>query len=141
MRIMVLVACLALAACTSTNEMPLAPNMVRLDTQASGLLNVGSVGPATMKRAAEATLARGYTHFRLVDAQTGQGSRVVGVMGHTTGTAWGMGNSARYSGNTFITPVRAPTAHVGVTVVMYRANEAGASNAFDAAQVLASAKK
>ena len=66
------IALLSVAGCATTSEMPLAPNMVRLDTQASGLLFVGSAPSITMKKAAEATISRGYTHFRLEQAIKGQ---------------------------------------------------------------------
>lgn len=118
--------------------MPLAPNMVRLDTEARGLIAMSSAGDSTLKRAAEATLSRGYTHFRLEQASTGQGSRVTGVYGRTTGWADTSytGRTTTYSGTTTFTPMRTPTKTIGVTVVMFKANETGAKGAFDAAEVL-----
>ena len=56
--------CLVLAGCISTQEMPLAPNMVRLDTQSRGLLFTGQTVPQTMRTAALATVNRGYTRYR-----------------------------------------------------------------------------
>jgi hypothetical protein len=129
-----LLACLA--GCATTSEMPLAPNAVRLDTRASGLLFVDSAPAITMKKAAEATLSRGYTHFRLEQATTGSGSRLVGIQSSTTGTANVYGNYGTYSGSTFSTPMYTRTANVGVTVVMFHANEPGAKNAFNAADVM-----
>lgn len=122
-----------LGGCATTNEMVLAPNAVRLDTNAQGLAFVGSVGHVTMKRAAEATIRRGYTHFRLEEAATSQGRQLAGVQSH--GNVWGRGGF--YSGTTFSRPVYAPTASVGVTVVMFHAHEPGASGAWDAAEVAA----
>ena len=58
--------------------MPLAPNVVRLDTPAKGLLFQGQAEPTTMRKAAEATLRNGYTHFKLGDASTAHGSQYVG---------------------------------------------------------------
>ncbi|WP_353644244.1 hypothetical protein [Mesorhizobium sp. WSM2239] len=131
---------LALAACATTSEMPLAPNIVRLDTQASGLLFVGSAPAITMKRAAETTLARGYTHFRLEQASMAQGRRLAGMQTHGSGfgtaNTFGGTTTGTFSGSSFSTPVYAPTASVGVTVVMFRAGEAGAKGAWDAADVL-----
>ncbi|WP_037454296.1 hypothetical protein [Sinorhizobium fredii] len=131
----------ALTACATTNEMPLAKNAVRLDTNASGLLFTSAAGAITMKKAAEATLSRGYTHFRLDQAQTASGSQFVGMNTHTSGygTANVVGNSVygNYSGSSFSTPMYAPTRQIGVTVIMFHANEAGAKGAFDAAEVLA----
>jgi hypothetical protein len=51
-----------MAGCLATQELPLAPNMVRLDIN-------GSMAPfvdkATLRRAAELTLESGYSAFRL----------------------------------------------------------------------------
>lgn len=106
-------------ACTST-EMPIAKNRVRIDTHTQGLAFVGSAPAMTMVKAAEATLKRGYTHFRLEDAATSQGRRITGF----------------YNDGYFITPVGGPTADIGVTVVMYHASDSGARGAWDAAEVL-----
>ena len=48
--------------------MPLAPNIVRIDTQAGGFLFTGQTVPTTMRAAAKATLDRGYTHFKFAEA-------------------------------------------------------------------------
>ncbi|MCV9910173.1 hypothetical protein OIV19_21495 [Brucella sp. HL-2] len=140
-RLILLAACAAaLSACATTNEMPLAPNMVRLDTQASGALFAGSAGKITMKKAAQSTLSRGYTHFRLEQASTSQGRQLVSVNSWDNGTvsARRYGNSVygNYSGFGSATPVYAPTANVGVTVIMFRKGDAGARGAFNAAEVL-----
>ncbi len=128
--------CSVLGACVSTQEMPLAPNVVRIDTSARGAIWVGSASNVTLKKAAEATLARGYTHFLLFDPQMSQGSQVVGMTGSGYGTATTAGGTTYVQTSGFGTPIRAPTANVGVTVVMYRANEPEARNAFDAAQIV-----
>jgi hypothetical protein len=129
-----------LAGCVSTQEMPLAPNVVQLDTHASGALFAGQATSQTMKRAAELTLQSGYTHFRLENAQMPQGSLLAGVYSSGTGTAYasGFGNSAYATGysNGLSTPIYRRTADVAVTVVMFHANEPGAKNAFDATAIL-----
>jgi hypothetical protein len=120
--------------------MPLSKNVVRLDTNAQGLIFTSQAGSITMKRAAESTLKRGYTHFRLEQVQTASGSRFVGMNTNTWGTAnaTGYGNTAygSYSGTSVSSPMYAPTAQVGVTVIMFNANEPGAQGAFDAADVI-----
>jgi hypothetical protein len=129
-----------LQACATTSEMPLAPNMVRLDTQASGLAFTGSAPSLTMKKAAETTLARGYTHFRLEQVSTSSGRQLAGVMGNNTGSfnasTFGRSTYGTYSGTSYATPVYAPTANIGVTVVMFHTGEPGARGAWDAADVL-----
>jgi len=130
--IVVICAVLSLAGCISTQEMPLAPNVVRIDTKASGLLFTGQTVPQTMRAAANATLQRGYSHFKFADAGMNQGSVVTGVVG---------GGSANYGYgyvNNFgsASVVRAPTAAAAATVIMFHANQPEAQGAFDAAQVL-----
>ena len=136
------------AGCIHTQELPLAPNVVRLDTQASGLLFAGQATTQTMRRAAELTLQSGYSHFRLDQAELSQGSQLAGVYGQSRGTASGQatgmatgnlytGNAtATYSGSSFATPIYRRTANVGVTVIMFHDDEPGAKGAFDAAEVL-----
>ena len=121
-----------LGACITTQEMPLAPNVVRLDTQASGLLYTGKVASTTMRRAAELTIAKGYTHFRFDQAAMGQGSEFGGMI--SSGSAsW---NRRGMSAMAFSTPVYIPTAGVAVTVIMLRADDPNATDAFVASDVL-----
>ena len=133
-------AAFALAGCLSTQEMPLAPNVVRIDTQAGGWLFTGQTVPATMRAAAKATLDRGYSHFKFTDASMGQGSVVTGTVGTDNTNVSGtyghgfMNANANSFGTTSV--VRAPTAGAAVTVVMFHANEPGAQGAFDAEQIL-----
>lgn len=129
-------ATVALAACVNTEEMPLAPNVVRLDTQASGALFVGQAPKATLRRAAELTLQNGYTHFRFEQATMGQGSELSGVYSSGSASAFGNASSASVYGSGFSTPIYRHTENVGVTVVMFHANEPGAKGAFVASQVL-----
>jgi hypothetical protein len=116
--------------------MPLARNVVRLDTKASGLLFAGQAAPQTLHRAAELTLQNGYTHFRLEQAQMTQGSELAGFYSWDTGNAYGYGSYANAYMPGFSTPVYRRTEGVGVTVFMFHANEPGAKGALDAAEVL-----
>lgn len=148
---------LVLSGCISTQELPLAPNVVRIDTKAGGLLFTGQTVPTTMRAAAKATLDRGYTHFKFADASLQQGSVVTGTIGSSSTTGSGSsyttvnGNYGRgfmnanansvatANANTFgsTAVVRAPTAAAAVTVIMFKATDPAASDAFEAAQVLA----
>lgn len=120
-------------ACITTQEMPLAPNVVRLDTQAAGLLFTGKVASTTMRRAAEITIAKGYTHFRFEQASMGQGSEYGGSI--TTGNAnWG---NHSLNASAFSTPTYIPTAGVAVTVIMLKSDDPRATDAFVARDVLA----
>ncbi|MGC1417969.1 MAG: hypothetical protein WA817_21955, partial [Candidatus Acidiferrum sp.] len=56
------IACLGVSACGGIQELPLAPNIVRLDVSPSG---APFIGEATLQRAAELTLQNGYSAFRL----------------------------------------------------------------------------
>jgi hypothetical protein len=117
--------------------MPLAPNVVRLDTQASGFLFAGQATGQTMRRAAELTLQNGYSHFRSEQAQVAQGSELAGVYSSGSASVYGNASGANAYGSGFSTPIMKPTASIGVTVVMFHADEAGAEGAFDAKAVLA----
>ena len=136
--IMAGIAAFCVSGCVTTQEAPLAPNVVRLDTRASGGLFVGQATGQTMRRAAEVTLQNGYSHFRLQDVQLSNGSQFAGEVSSGTGSAFAYGYGAfgagSYSG--FSTPIYRPTADVGVTVVMFHANDPGAKGAFDAEKVL-----
>jgi len=144
-RIIALALFVPLAGCVTTQVQPLAPNVVRIDTQAGGALYAGTAVPATMRAAAKATLEAGYSHFRLADPSSGQGSEVVGVTGGTSGYASGYepgllrgGNYNGYNSNFgSASVIRAPTEHSAATVYMFHANEAGAKNAFNARDILA----
>jgi hypothetical protein len=128
---------LSIAGCVTTQEVPLAPNVVRLDTQASGLLFAGQATGQTMRRAAELTLQSGYSHFRLEQAQVAQGSELAGIYSAGSASVYGNASGANAYDTGFSTPIMKPTASVGVTVVMFHADEAGAEGAFDAKAVLA----
>src|SRR3974390_1492339 len=138
-------AALSLAGCISTQEMPLAPNVVRIDTQSKGLLFTGQTVPQTMRAAAKATLERGYTHFKFADASLQQGSVVAGTIGSSNTNVVGTSNTTingSYGGgfvnanaNSFgsanattfgsTSVVHAPTAGAAATVIMFHANEPG----------------
>ena len=137
-----------LSSCIQTQELALAPNVVRLDTRASGLLFVNQASTQTQRRAAELTIQNGYSHFKFDQAQMAQGSELGGVV--TSAQSYGVGNATaqRFGNTTYVngsgystgsaisTPVYRPTSSVGVTVYMFHANEPGAQGAFDAGEVL-----
>ena len=82
-----------------------------------------------MRAAAQATLARGYSHFKFADASVQQGSVVTGAVTNynDTGTSSGFGTA---------TALQAPTANSVATVIMFHADDPEAKGAFDAAEVL-----
>ncbi len=127
---------MVLAGCVSTQEMPLAPNIVRLDTSAKGALFVGHAGDLTLQRAAQVTIRNGYEYFRLEQAQMGQGSQVVGTSSLGNASVYGNAFGATAYGSSFTTPMYAPTSEIGVTVVMFHPSEPGAKGAFNAADIL-----
>jgi len=139
------IASLSLAGCVTTQTTPLAPNAVRIDTQAGGAFYAGKAVPATMRAAAKETLEAGYTHFRLAGVQSGQGSEVVGVVGggsgYTSGYAPGLLSGGGYNGfetyDNSETVIRAHRENSSATVLMFNANEPGAKGAFNARAILA----
>jgi hypothetical protein len=66
-RVAVIAASLGLAGCYNTQELPLAPNMVRLDVSPPV---APFIREATPRRAAELTLENGYSAFRLIPIYT-----------------------------------------------------------------------
>ena len=128
----VLAATAAVAGCVSTQQMPLAPNVVRIDTRASGLLFTGQAVPATMRAAAQATLTNGYTHFKLAQADLGQGEVYAGSVGNVNGT-YGNGGYSAFGSSTAINK---PVATSSATVIMFKKGDAGLKDAFDAETVL-----
>jgi hypothetical protein len=107
-------ACIAmvLAGCVSTREVSLAPDTVRIDTQAQNIMFAGQALPQTLRAAARATLARGYTHFKFADA---------GAAASTFGTFMVTGS---------------PSTNSATAVIMFHADDPQAKDAFDAAEVL-----
>jgi hypothetical protein len=81
-------------------------------------------------------LQAGYTHFRLDQASSAQGTRLAGVMtnSNVSGT-YGYGSFNAF-GSGSATPIYAPTASAGATVIMLRAGDPGIENAFDAVEML-----
>lgn len=124
-------ALVALAGCMTTNETPLAPNAVRLDTSAQGLLFTGQTGAETMKKAAQSTIAHGYSYFKFADVSTGNGERFAGVMSSGSANVYGNDHYASVYGQEMSTPIYSPTSQVGVTVLMFNTNEPGSWNAAD----------
>jgi hypothetical protein len=117
-------AAIGLSGCISTQEMPLAQNVVQIDTQAEGWLFTGQAVPQTMRAAANATLSRGYTKFKFAEAGMAQGAVTTGMVG-----SYGNGFAT-------VSAVNAPTAGNRVTVVMFHDDDPQAKDAFVAADIL-----
>ena len=114
--------------CVQTSELPLAENVVLI--RATGLSSnwithmvvAEQVPTQTLRRAAQATIDRGYTHFRIKNA-TSQATYV----GNTPLRGHVMGNSVMVSGGNPIT-----STDIVLMIVMYREGEKGARGAIDA---------
>jgi hypothetical protein len=103
-----------LANCTTTNTVPIAPDIFRLDTSASGLLFTGSAGSDTLLKAAQITSQKGYSHFKILDGGSQSGSTYAG-------------SSIGRVGNVFYSsPSYAPTQDVSVVVQMLNKPAQGA---------------
>ena len=117
--------------------MPLALNAVRLDTQASGLLFTGKVARRRCRAPLNCPLQKGFTHFRLEQAAMVQGSELAGVYSSASVSR----RRGYLTASDLATPIYTPTASVAVTVLMLKADDPRATDAFDAAQVLREAKE
>ena len=124
--------CVALSGCVSTQVMPLAPNMVRIDTRARGNLGVNQTVPATMKAAATATINAGYSHFKIQDPNLKQGDQYAGSSDFVSLSGSGYNASGWGSSSAEYRPIAA----AAITVVMFNARDPQARNAFNAEQVL-----
>lgn len=115
-----------LAACTTTNTVPISPDTFRLDTSASGLLFTGSAGSDTLLKAAQITAQKGYTHFRILDTASASGTQYAGT-------------SFNRVGNTILaSTMSAPTQDVSVVVQMLMKPQQGA---WSTAEVIAAKGK
>lgn len=104
----------ALAGCVSSQEIPLAMNAYQLEVSGTGRWGASAVPRETLRRAAQLTLEKGFTHFILEGATMQTGST--------------------YAGQVSMVPVVARTRSNSVTVRMYRIGEN--QNALDARQIL-----
>jgi hypothetical protein len=116
-----------LGGCISTQEMPVAPNQVRLDTDARGFLFTGQTVPQTMRRAAQLCIQGGYTHFTLAQVDSQQGSVNTGAIASCNGGFCAANN------------VSAPVNHAGGTVTFWHPHDpvVKSGQAFDCQAVLA----
>lgn len=123
-RIVLVLGVLSLSGCIDVKERSLSANVVRVETNAQGAFFTGSAADLTLRRAAEATLRKGYSHFILADDKVERGS---------------VASSSRITnpdGTTSPSRTRIPTATATATVVMFRASDPGAKEAYDAKAVL-----
>lgn len=125
-----------LSSCVSTQVMPLAPNAIQLNTSAKGILFQGRAIPETMIRAAKETLARGFTHFRLLNTSIGQGSEISGLNTVGNGNIYSYGSYATMSSYSTSFINRRPTEGASVTVIMLNEHDSLAKNSFNALQIL-----
>lgn len=127
-----------LAGCVTTSEMPLAKNVWQVNTEAQGTLFTGQAGNATMKHAAELTIAQGFDSFVVQNPQTRTGSVYVGSTPVTANTNVNVVGNTAFGTTTYTggEAIMAPHKDVSVTVVMFHAGEPGAAQAIDAAAYL-----
>ncbi len=130
--------CAALGGCITTSEMPLAKNVWQIQTETGGALFTGQADKATLRRAAELTLAQGYDHFVIQNPQTQTGSIYVGSTPGTANSDVSVFGNTAYGTTTYTpgVPIFSPQKNVAVTVVMYHANEPQAGQALDATAIL-----
>lgn len=145
----VAVAAIAVSACMTTKtEIPLAANAVQIQVSGGGLASREQVTRDTLQHAAQLTVDRGYTHFRLAAADVSDQIVQVGttpVQAQTFGSTYGhtFGNTygGTWSGTTMVTggqPIMARRTDAKAVVLMYHADDPEAENALDANAILAS---
>ena len=141
---LLVIATLALSGCVniSESEMALSQNTYRIDLNARGRFGVNAAPKRAQLRAAELTLAKGYTHYLIQGSGTQGGSVYAGNMPTYSNTNVNIvGNGAFATTNTFGgAPIIMPTSQTSIVVVMFKAPNVPA-NALDASQMLASLKK
>lgn len=132
-----LIAC-AVVGCVTTSEMPLARNVWQASTEAQGSLFTGKASNATMKRAAELTLAQGFDSFVVQNPQARSGSVYVGSTPTVANTNINVYGSTAYGTTTYTggEAIMAPHRDVSVMAVIFHAGEPGAAQAVDAAAYL-----
>ena len=79
-----ILAALLLAGCVTTSELPLSKNVWQVEVNAGGALFVNGADNAALKKAAELTIAQGYTDFIIANPNTESG---VNYVGRTPGIA------------------------------------------------------
>jgi hypothetical protein len=97
--------------------------MIREDVYVVSFLGNGFTSPKRVKdfsmlRAAEIGKKLGYTHFALLGSEDQSTREIVatGSTSHTTGSVYGNGNSATYSGTTTTHPNTMPVFKPGVEI-------------------------
>lgn len=127
-----------LSGCVQTQELPLAKNVIRLETQGSGVIGASSASSETIRRAAEVTIRSGYTHFILVDASRSQSERLVGFTPGYSRTNFNYGQGYGWASTTYTPgqPISSLETNVGVTVIMMDAKQAERAGGLDAGKLL-----
>jgi len=133
-----MLAALLLAGCVTTSELPLSKNVWRVEVNAGGALFVNGADNAALKKAAELTIAQGYSAFIIANPNTENGVNYVGTTpGMASTNVNYFGNSA-FATTTYTpgVPIFAPHKNVTITVVMFHKGDPGSANAIDAAATL-----
>lgn len=143
-RIAVLCAGLALAGCVniSESEMALSQNVYRIDLNARGRFGVDAAPKRAQVRAAELTIAKGYTHYIIQNSASQGGTVYAGSTPvYATTTVNVIGNSAFANTSTMGGyPMMMPTSTTSIIVAMFKAPNVP-PGALDASKMLASFKK
>lgn len=134
-----------LVGCIRSTEIALAPNIVRVDTEASGFLSVGKANSEVIKKAAQTTTRRGYSHFLISGHGYGKSVIPIGASHHINGIM--VGNRIRnnimsiYDSHTYSNVILMPVEHSSVIIVMFKKGDRIPQSAFDAMRLLKSIEK
>ena len=111
---------ISLTACASTSTTRLSQNMVQIDVSAAPACGRTGAIRLVNRMAAVETIRLGYDKYLIAGQDSQSNVRVLGYNANTTGTVYGSGNYATYSGTTTMTPIVGGTQDAAVVVAMFR---------------------
>lgn len=129
---------LGLASCITTSELPLSKNVWQINVESRGLIFNAMADKSAVRRAAELTVAQGYTKFKLAAPSTTGGVDYLGTPPGIARTNVNIIGNTAYANTTYTpgVPIMSPHKEVSVTVIMFKDGDPGSGDALDAAQIL-----
>lgn len=97
---------LALTACVRSNTKMLDPSTAIISARGTAFDDTAGVMHATLTEAAKTAKARGFRYFGIVAAKDATSTAQIYTPGstHTSGSVYGVGNTAYYNASSYTTP-------------------------------------